>query len=333
VETLFEIIDITTSVWATLPTFDGLPSHMLPQAMEELLQRSMQLATSANDVSLAGMVHVKRLDVALTLARSQGTELALDDVRAVWQTATTKETLIDDETRIACADILVAASTYLAYRSTDAQSAWQHLGFATQVATTSLSLPPPLTVSPLASASTLLDLTTLSLRRALVALRFPDFATSKANAKQLLANAQVYANRALKDLGWTTVMSEPVGAVAGGASRTLSIGVPSNVAAASLPPVTGWDKESLARTTVFTLLRTFFHQSTLLADPEVVATAQKKAETLLARLVALRRTESQERWITRRDVQRYVEMLDEEEGAMGQVEQEFWKDFVGKLES
>lgn len=331
VETLFEIIDIATSIWATLPTLDGLPPLMTPQAIDELLQQSMQLATSANDVSLAGMVHVKRLDVALTLARSTGIEPGLDDVRALWQTATAKESPIDDETRIACADVFVAASTLFAYRSTNAPSAWQHLAFATQVATTSLGLPPPLTVSPLASASTLLDLTTLSLRRALVSLRFPDFATSKANGKQLLANAQVYANRALKDLGWTMVMSEPVGAVAGGASRTLSIGVPTNTAA-SLPPVTGWDKESLGRTTVLTLLRTFYYQSTLLSDAEAVATAQKKAETLLARMQALRRTESQERWISRRDVQRYVEMLDDEEGAMQQAEAQFWKDFVVKSE-
>lgn len=333
VETLFEIIDITTLIWATLPTLDSLPPHMAPQAIDELLQRSMQIATASNDVSLAGSVHVKRLDVALTLAKTTGIELPLSDVRNVWQTATAKESPIDDETRLACADALVTASAYLAYRALDAQSAWQHLGFATQVATTSLSLPPPLTVSPLASASTLLDLTTLSLRRALVSLRFPDFASSKANGKQLLANAQVYANRGLKDLGWTTLMSEPVNAVAGGASRTLSIGVPSSAAATSLPPVTGWDKESLSRTIVLTLLRTFYYQSTLLSDAEFVTTAQKKAETLLARLQALRRTESQERWIGRRDIQRYVEMLEDEEGVLPQAEAQFWGDFVERLES
>jgi hypothetical protein len=40
---------------------------------------------------MAGSVHVKRLDVALTLAKITGIELLLDDVRNVWQAATTKE--------------------------------------------------------------------------------------------------------------------------------------------------------------------------------------------------------------------------------------------------
>lgn len=331
VETLFGIIDVTTSIWASLPTIDSLPPLMAPQAIDQLLQRTMHLAESTGDVSLAGMTHVKRLEVALVLVKSSETTdipPLVDQVRAVWQAATVKESTLDDETRIACAEVLVNASTYLSYRASDAQQAWQHLSFATQVATTSLGLPPLLTVSPLANASTLLDLATLSIRRALVSQRFPDFPTAKANAKQLLANAQVYANRALKDLGWTALMSESVGAVAGGA-RTLSIGIGNGAPSTSLPPVTGWDRETLARTTVLTLLRALY-QTTLVGSD---AGSTDKAETLLARLRGLRRTEGQERWLTGRDVQRFGETLEDDEGQIHAGEAQFWRDFMQKLEA
>jgi hypothetical protein len=327
VETLFEVIDVTTSIWAALASLDSLSSHLTPQAMDQLLQRSLQLAESTGDVSLAGMAHIKRLEVALIVVKFIETDLSplVEQVKAVWQAATVKDSKVDDETRIACAEVLINASTYLAYRATDAQQAWQHLSSATQVATTSLGIPAKLTVAPLWNASTLFDLATLSLRRALVAQRFPDFATAKTNAKQLLANAQVYANRGLKDLGWTTLMSESVGAVA---TKTLSIGIGSGVATTGLPPVTGWDRESLARTTVLTLLRTLYHQTTL-SD----ASAQTKAETLLMRLRGLRRTEAQERWLTSRDVQRFVEMVEDDEGQIDAGEGQFWRDFVQKLET
>ncbi|KAI5450279.1 hypothetical protein NCC49_003190 [Naganishia albida] len=325
-ETLLEIIDLTTSIWAASSTLDSLPPQMTPPAVDQLLQRSLQLAESTRDVSLAGMAHIKRLEVALVLVKFSETDLIalVEQVKTVWQAATMKGSKVDDETRLACAEVLINASTYLAYRATDAQQAWQHLSSATQVATTSLGIPAKLTVAPLHNASTLFDLATLSVRRALVGQRFPDFSTAQANAKQLLANAQVYANRGLKDLGWTTLMSEAVGAVA---TKTLSIGVASGVAT-GLPPVMGWDRESLARTTVLTLLRTLYYQTALLSD----ASAQMKAETLLTRLRNLRRTEAQERWVTARDVQRFAEMLEDDEGRMLEGEAQFWRDFISKLE-
>ncbi|KAJ9097385.1 hypothetical protein QFC20_006209 [Naganishia adeliensis] len=301
VETLFEIVDITTSIWAALASLDSLPPQMTPHAMDQLLQRSLQLAESTGDVSLARMAHIKRLEVALILIKFSETDISalVDQIKAVWQAATAKDSKVDDETRIACAEVLINASTYLAYRATDAQQSWQHLSSATQVATMSLEIPAKLTVAPLWNASTLFDLATLSLRRALVCAAFSGLCNRQ--SKRQAADSRTRRSSGLEAALLTT----------------------------GLPPVTGWDRESLARTTVLTLFRTLYHQASLLSD----ASAQTKAETLLTRLRDLRRTEAQERSLTSRDVQRFVEMLEDDEGQMHVGERQFWKDFVQKLEA
>lgn len=341
VETFFEIIDTTTSIWASLPptsALDELPTTYSLRAIDQILERCVTLAQQAGDASLDGMVIVKRLEAALIACQYEPALqlLPLDDrVKDVWQRAIVKDSAIDAETRVACAEVLMDMESYLARRTQDPAQIWQHLSAATQIATTSLGIPPPITTSPLSGASTLLNLSTFSLRRALVSVEHSSFAASMTHRKQLLANAEVYANRGLKELGWTGLTSEAVGVGAG--SKTLSIGVPkasANSGSVALPPVTGWDRESLARNTVLSLLRSLYYQSVLLTqDTNTVATAQQKADKLLSQLRALRRTESQDRWLGVADVSRYADNLDEEEGVVRAEEKAFWEQFVQKLEA
>lgn len=341
VETFFEMIDTTTSIWASLSPSSGLndlPTRYTPGAIDQMLDRCTTLAQQAGDISLDGMVVMKRLETALVASDyQQDLQLSplVDRVKGVWQTAIAKDSAIDDETRIACAEVLMDVESYLARRTRDPTQIWQHLSAATQIATTSLGIPPPITISPLSGASTLLNLSTFSLRRALVSIDHPTFSASMTHRKQLLANAEVYANRGLKELAWTGLASEAVGVGAG--SKTLSIGVPSagsNTGSLTLPPASGWDRESLARNTVLSLLRSLYYQSILLThDPAAVATAQRKADKLLAQLQALRRTEAQDRWLGAADVSRFVDVLEEEENAVRVEEQAFWQQFVQKLEA
>ncbi|KAJ9093553.1 hypothetical protein QFC21_006394 [Naganishia friedmannii] len=341
VETFFEIIDTTTSIWASLPpasTLDTLPTTYTPMAIDQILERCVTLAQQAGDVSLDGMLVVKRLEVGLVACQyQQAIQLTalVEQAKGVWQNAIVKDSAIDAETRIACAEVLMDVESYLSRRSQDPAQIWQHLSAATQIATASLGKPPPITTSPLSGASTLLNLSTFSLRRALVSIEHPTFSASTTHRKQLLANAEVYANRGLKELGWTGFTSETVGVGAG--SKTLSIGGPStssNGGSVALPPASGWDRESLARNTVFCLLRSLYYQSILLPeDPSAVATAQRKADKLLSQLQALRRTEAQNRWLGMADVSRFVDVLEEEEGAVRDGEKAFWAQFVQKLEA
>ncbi|KAJ9093762.1 hypothetical protein QFC19_008201 [Naganishia cerealis] len=379
VETLFEIIDTATSIWASLPSsrgsntsssaeeynLDSLPPTYTPLAISRILDRCATLASQANSPSLDAMVHIKRLEAGLVVVSVTKTprpapsldELStlLDRVKDVWQaaasTTTNSATTIDAETRVACAHVLVDGETYLALRTgQDPSRAWHHLSSATQVATTSLALPPPpLTSSPLANTSTLLSLSFLSLRRALLSLSHPTFSPSVTHRKQLLMNAEVYANRGLKELGLSGMTSQvvTVGVGAGGgngSSRTLSIGLPTTSSASannnsgtiSLPQAVGWDRESLARNTILSLLRCLYYQSTLLLEPsssDVAITAQQKADKLLAQIQALRRTESRERWLGRADVGRFVDLLEDEEGGVSPSETAFWEQFAGKLEA
>ncbi|KAJ9112529.1 hypothetical protein QFC22_006286 [Naganishia vaughanmartiniae] len=341
VETFFEIVDTTTSIWASLPPssgLDNLPTTYTPAAIDQILERCTTLAHQTGDVSLDGMVAVKRLEAALVACQYQQTlQLSplVDRTKGAWQTAIAKDSAIDAETRLACAEVLMDVESHLVRRTQDPAQIWQHLSAATQIATASLANPPPITTSPLSGASTLLNLSTFSLRRALVSIEHPTFSPSVTHRKQLLANAEVYANRGLKELGWTAFASEAVGVGAG--SKTLSIGIPSVTSSGgsiALPPATGWDRESLARNTVLALLRSLYYQSILLTqDPAAVATAQRKADKLLSQLQALRRTESQSRWLRMADVSRFADVLEEEEGTVRAEEKVFWEQLVQKLEA
>jgi hypothetical protein len=220
-----------------------------------------------------------------------------------------------------------------------AATAWEDLGKAVQACTAALELPFSVVTNPLSRASLSLELARVSLRRTFLPL-----AAAEKNLGTLLKNAETYANRCLVALSWGSMATEQTGVGAG--SGTLSIGLGSGAATGNIPPTQGWDHERLARTATLTLLRILWIGSTesstlgetTAAIPATMTTmtttataTTAKAEKLLRSVKSLGKG-SEDRKIGRIDVERFVEEVELEEGALREGEIGFWEGVVVELE-
>jgi hypothetical protein len=162
----------------------------------------------------------------------------------------------------------------------------------------------PLTM-PLAKSSMLCDLTIYSLSRACLADL--GFEAAQRSRHQLIANAEVYANRALAEGGWGWLCSVAV--------STSSVGAVVSTA----PSQGGYVKEDLMEKALWTLCR-----SLLLAtlSPATSDATETKLPTLLAKLTEM--SAARGRRIDPARLERYLRDLEREQGPLSATEADQW---------
>ncbi len=187
--------------------------------------------------------------------------------------------------------------------------AWITLTLATTTAITSVDLPVPILDAPLYKPSVLLDLATLSLRRA--ALSCPP---AEKNRAQLIINAETYSNRALDALGWGYYAST---------NKTFGVGMMTP----KIPHQGGWERESLGRKAVYRLGQVFLKGSRVYSIDQ--SGAEGKLKIWVEKIKALNAVP--ERQLSRLDLNRIAEE-DEEEG-LGKCKEEvaFWTEYMSML--
>ena len=178
--------------------------------------------------------------------------------------------------------------------------AWTYLSTGIQNLQAAQALRMPALTRREFEASTCILLSQAELERARLSHRGEGFEAAKTNWSTLLTNAEAYCSKALEALGstWKTLLSENV----------------------ETPSLAGWEQELLARNAILQLLRVC-HFAIAGAEPADQAQHKAKAEVVVDNSGKLA---SAKRSLTPRDVERFVEDLIDNEGALASEEMSFW---------
>lgn len=194
-------------------------------------------------------------------------------------------------------------------------SAWTHLSLAIGLLNPTLQLPISAIDMPLAKSSILLDLSSLSLRRA--ALSETGYETALKSRPQLLANAEVYANKSLAAGGWGWLCSE-----------TVDVGIV-GATSVTIPLAAGYIKEDLMERALATLIRSLLIR--LHCDESVTKATQSKLTIISAKIAQMKAARGRALDPTR--LAKYLEEIQRDQGQMWKDEPELWRSYISLLVS
>lgn len=192
-----------------------------------------------------------------------------------------------------------------------AQQAWFHHSQAITFLTKALDLPSMADTPKEFKPSVLLDLSKASLSRARLA---PVNETAQRNISQLVENAVTYAARAGEGLGLSWVRME-------------TAVLPSTKA--DLPAPRGWDMEVLGREIILQQIRSCLFAS----EMDLTMAVKGKLNQGMANLLILLKSIPGDRKVTKRDVERWVGDLEDEEVAIGETERGWWDKVVIEIKA
>ncbi|WVR09787.1 hypothetical protein IAU60_006863 [Kwoniella sp. DSM 27419] len=200
-----------------------------------------------------------------------------------------------------------------------AQQSWYHLSQATTHLTTALDLPSHAATPREFKPSVLLSLSKASLARARLS---PIHDTAKRNLVQLLDNATTYAARAGEGLGWKFIRID------GSAQPTATSGLSLSIGGGAsgddgLPWQAGWEPELLSRSIAFQQVRVCLYASRTDLLPEE---ARAKHAAGITKVTAKLKALSGERSVGIKDVTRFLEGLEDDEGGVLDVERTWWSE-------
>ncbi|WWC59531.1 uncharacterized protein I303_102087 [Kwoniella dejecticola CBS 10117] len=198
-----------------------------------------------------------------------------------------------------------------------AQQAWYHLSSATTHLNTALELPTSAFTPREFRPSVLLSLSKASLSRARLSSVHE---TAKRNVVQLMDNANTYAARAGEGLGWKFMRFE--GSVPTSTGLTLSIGGGTN-GKDELPWQAGWESELLARNTALQQVRNCIYAAKTELLPQEDRT---KYLAGLKKVLDKLKVQQGERALGSKDVERFLLEVEDDEGAVNELEKGWWKE-------
>lgn len=218
-------------------------------------------------------------------------------------TSAANETEIKADLFTSISEAYIAISQRLLRQSTSPEylsQSWTYLSTAIHNLQAAQALRMPALTRREFEASTCILLSQTELDRARLNRKGAGFEPAKSNWTTLLTNAEAYCSKALESLGgtWKSILTEQV----------------------EVPALAGWDQELLARTAILQLLRVC-HYAIIGAEPADQAQHKAKAEIVVENTGKLA---SASRALTRRDVERFVEDLVDDEGMLDQEEMAFW---------
>jgi len=316
IETTLLLVDAQTDFWAgrgSYPTLeerqsmDQLFQDARPLAKEPSLQALMLLSEIDGAVVLEQLRWEEQMDVKESTDALENLLSRLAYVPAVHNGDEPVKFEVDKANASADLQALIAMRKLRSGEtghSVDFQEVWSHLSHAITVLNRAIQLPiSPLTM-PLAKSSMLCDLSAYSLGRACLADL--GFRPAQRSWDQLIANAEVYANRALAEGGWGWLCSVAVG--------TSSVGT----AVSATPSQGGYVKEDLMEKALWTLYR-----SLLLARSSQTTSvaSDTKLSTLLAKTAQM---SVRGRRIDSTRMERYLRELEREQGPLSVPERDQW---------
>lgn len=190
-----------------------------------------------------------------------------------------------------------------------APKAWSYFAASTQHLTAATGLPPTQQTPKEFRPNLYIELAKGSLNRARLA---PAYDAAKNNAQQLLNNCSAYCAKAADTLGWNLPKLPTKD---------------SETTATKLEPphASGWDMELLARTLVFLELRIcyFVRAGKIIPDDAAKAKYEAAAKAIVASVTGV---PSGPRRIMPKDLQRFVEDVEEAEGGLEPEEDEWWRE-------
>ncbi|KAL7420007.1 hypothetical protein Q5752_004970 [Cryptotrichosporon argae] len=308
VDTLLALVDLHLTVLestsspasdAIAPVLALAAAHVAPgqQAALDLAEIAVLLAEDR----VVWRMYRAEASAASGAARSvEGAARALDALLASLDVSPPDDASVRADILTTLADTHAAAAARVAFvarnepefilgaPSPAGQQAWAHAGAAVDALTRALALPAP-GLPPLFKAHALSVLSAASLFRA----RLADMSSAAhANAAQLLDNAHTYAARAAAALGWTID------------GARIEPGYPA-----------GWDAEALGRSVVLQLARVGYYAAKV--------GGEDKGKGLVESLKG-----TGPRNLGRRDVERWLEDIEDDEGVVSAEERAHWDALV-----
>lgn len=190
-----------------------------------------------------------------------------------------------------------------------AAKAWSYFAAATQHLTAATGLPPTNQTPKEYRPNLYIELAKGSLNRARLA---PSYDAAKNNAQQLLNNCSAYCAKAADTLGWNF-------------PKLPTKDTETTATKLDPPHASGWDMELLARTLVFLMLRIcfFVRAGKIIPDDAVKQKYEAAAKAIVASITSV---PSGPRRIMPKDLQRFVEDVEEAEGGIETDEDEWWRE-------
>lgn len=331
VDSLLMIAEIGTRLWETAEPLQP-PTEQNQEAVRGMVETARQYASPERqaEVDLADFKVLLAYDgVMWDLMKEQvkpesGTEKAMDAAIAALtkllnsldaqpgQDSTTRADILTTlaETEMAAGErVLFFMKKFPEQAGALAPKAWSYFAAATQHLTAATGLPPTPQTPKEFRPNLYIELAKGSLNRARLA---PAYDAAKNNAQQLLNNCSAYCAKAADTLGWNFPKLPTKD---------------TDTAAAKLDPphASGWDMELLARTLVFLQLRIcyFVRAGKIVQDDAARQKYEAAAKAIVASVTAV---PSGPRRIMPKDLQRFVEDIEEAESGLDPEEDEWWRE-------
>lgn len=331
VDSLLMIAEIGTRLWETAEPLQP-PTEENQEAVRGMVETARQYASPERqaEVDLADFKILLAYDgVMWDLLKEQakpesGIEKGMDAAIAALtkllnsldtqpgQDSTTRADILTTlaETEMAAGErALFFMKKYAEQAGALAPKAWSYFAAATQHLTAALGLPPTQQTPKEFRPNLYIELAKGSLNRARLA---PAFEAAANNAQQLLNNCSAYCAKAADTLGWNFPKLP----------TSTAETVPTKL---DPPHASGWDMELLARTLVFLQLRIcfFVRAGKIVQDDAVKQKYEAAAKAIVASVTGVA---SGPRRIMPKDLQRFVEDVEEAEGGLDADEDEWWRE-------
>ncbi|KAI9636342.1 uncharacterized protein MKK02DRAFT_25382 [Dioszegia hungarica] len=328
-DTMFALVDTHLSIWVSVDPIQP-PDEAQQTAVRSILDRAARWCPPGRqaELDLAEMKVLLAMDGIIwdlfkahatpgsgSLQSLEGASAALSRLLDSLDQQTPDEPTVRAEIIMTLAECHIKVANRSIVLSTQlppgpnplAQQAWFHHSQAITFLTKALELPITADTPREFRPSVLLELSKGSLARARLA---PVNETAKSNLLQLVTNATTYAGRAAEGLGlpWVKIDS-------GAAAK------------AEIPAPRGWDMEVLGRETILQQIRVCLFAS----EMELAMANKGKLNEGMARLFGLLKQVESRRRIQKRDVERWVGDLEDEEVVISDTERGWWEKVVAEL--